>query len=121
MALPLITSNQRYLKSRGGSQTDRLPALAVDVNPIITAVNGLLDGHTEITVLETGDGTVSLPSWTFTSDLDTGVYRIGANNLGIAAAGANVLNVATTGLTVTGNLTTTLAIIAKHTPAAINA
>ena len=54
-----------------------------------------------------GNGTVAAPSLSFTSDADNGIYRIGANNIGVAAAGAKVLDVATTGLGVTGVLTTT--------------
>ena len=49
-----------------------------------------------------GDGTVLLPSIAFASDPDTGIYRIGANNLGVSAAGAKVLDVSATGLGVVG-------------------
>ncbi len=49
-------------------------------------------------------GTVSNPSLAFDADQDTGIFRIGANNLGITANGAKVLDVATTGLAVTGTL-----------------
>jgi hypothetical protein len=47
-------------------------------------------------------GVVSAPAYSWASDNDTGLYRIGANNIGIAASGAKVLDIATTGLTVTG-------------------
>jgi hypothetical protein len=50
------------------------------------------------------DGTASAPSISFANDTDTGIYRIGANNLGIAANGAKVLDVSTSGLGVTGTL-----------------
>ena len=53
------------------------------------------------------DGTVSTPGVAFTSDTDSGVYHIGANNVGVAVNGAKVLDVATTGLTVTGTLSST--------------
>lgn len=46
-----------------------------------------------------GDGTVSLPSITFNSDPDTGLYRIGANNVGATANGALVWQWDTTGIT----------------------
>lgn len=35
------------------------------------------------------DGTAALPSYTFSLDLDTGMYRIGANVLGFTAGGLN--------------------------------
>lgn len=37
------------------------------------------------------DGTVALPGITFFGDSDTGFYRIGANNVGVAMAGAKVM------------------------------
>jgi hypothetical protein len=53
------------------------------------------------------DGTVLLPGVAFTADTDSGVYRIGANNIGVAVNGAKVLDVATTGLSVAGTLSST--------------
>ena len=50
------------------------------------------------------DGTVSLPGQAFASDPDSGLYRIGANNLGIAVAGAKVVDVASTGISVAGQV-----------------
>ena len=47
-------------------------------------------------------GSVGNPSLAFNSDQDTGLFSIGANNLGVAVGGAKVLDVASTGLTVTG-------------------
>jgi hypothetical protein len=48
------------------------------------------------------NGTVAAPALYFSSDTDTGIYRIGANNIGVAANGAKVLDVGTAGLGVTG-------------------
>lgn len=47
-----------------------------------------------------GDGAVGSPSFTFGSDTDTGLYRIGANNLGVAVAGVKVLDVSSSAFTV---------------------
>ena len=49
-------------------------------------------------------GSVGNPSLAFNSDQDTGLFSIGANNIGVAAGGAKVLDIATTGLGVTGTL-----------------
>ena len=49
-------------------------------------------------------GSVGNPSIAFSADQDTGLFNIGANNLGVAIGGAKVLDVASTGLTVTGAL-----------------
>lgn len=55
-----------------------------------------------------GDNT--LPGYSFTGDTDSGLYRIGANNLGVAVNATKILDVATTGLSVTGTLTASGAI-----------
>jgi len=49
-------------------------------------------------------GSVGNPSLAFNADQDTGLFNIGANNLGVAIGGAKVLDVASTGLTVPGAL-----------------
>jgi len=56
------------------------------------------------TTVLTGNGTVAAPSVSFASDQDTGLYRIGANNIGVAANGAKVLDIATAGLSIDGVL-----------------
>ncbi len=66
------------------------------------------DGQTTITGAFKGfAGTVAAPMYAFSADPDSGMYRIGANNVGIAAGGTKILDIATTGLAVTGTLTTT--------------
>lgn len=55
-----------------------------------------------LTNLTAGNGTVLLPSIGFVSDPDSGLYRIGANNIGISVNAAKVLDVLTTGLGITG-------------------
>lgn len=57
--------------------------------------------------LKGSNGTVSLPTYTFASDLDSGLYRIGANNIGLAVNGAKVLDIATTGGAITGTFSAT--------------
>ena len=61
-------------------------------------------------------GSVGNPSLAFNSDQDTGLFSIGANNIGVAVGGAKVLDVASTGLTVTGALGAT----SLTSPAATN-
>lgn len=50
------------------------------------------------------DGTVLLPSIAFTNDPDCGVYRIGANNIGVSVNAAKVLDISTSGLNVVGTI-----------------
>lgn len=47
-----------------------------------------LDGQSVMTgQFKAANGSVSAPSMTFGTDLDTGLYRVGANDLGLAVAG----------------------------------
>ena len=62
-----------------------------------------------------GDGSVSSPSIAFTSDTNTGLYRIGADNLGITANGAKVVDVSTSGVSVTGTITASTSVTAGTT------
>jgi microcystin-dependent protein len=74
------------------------------------------DGQTTMTgPLKAASGTVSAPGVTFASDPDCGLYRIGANNIGVAVNGAKVIDVATTGAAVTGTLSATGAISTSGT------
>lgn len=45
------------------------------------------------------DGSVSAPGLAFASDANTGLYRIGADNLGIAAGGTKLEDIKATGIT----------------------
>ncbi len=51
------------------------------------------------------DGTAAVPSYTFASDPDTGVYRVGANSLGFTCGGSNRGTISSAGgLTMTGSV-----------------
>jgi len=54
--------------------------------------------------LNTSAGTVSLPAIYMGGDTTSGLYRIGANNIGVAISGAKVLDIASTGIGITGTL-----------------
>jgi hypothetical protein len=58
-------------------------------------------------VLSLASGTVALPSLVLSTDTTSGMYRIGANNIGIAISAAKVLDISSTGLSVTGALSAT--------------
>jgi len=51
-----------------------------------------------VTKTEFADGTAALPSITFSDDLNSGIYRIGADNVGASVGGAVVLNIAATAI-----------------------
>jgi hypothetical protein len=85
----------------------------IGANNLGVAVNGakVVDVATTgvgvVGVATVGNGTVGAPAIAFTSDTDTGIYRIGANNLGVAVNGAKVVDVGTAGAAVTGTLAST--------------
>jgi hypothetical protein len=65
-----------------------------------------VDGQSQMSgQLKIISGTAAAPGLVPGSDLDTGLYRIGGDNLGVACAGAKVLDIGTAGLDVTGALT----------------
>ncbi len=57
-------------------------------------------------ITQVEDGTKTAPGYSFRQDTDTGVYRIGANNLGISVGDTKIVDVATTGATIVGTLNT---------------
>lgn len=52
-----------------------------------------------------GAGTVGSPSVRFSDDTDTGMYRLGTNQIGFACGGTRILALTTSGGIVTGDLT----------------
>lgn len=63
------------------------------------------DGQTTITgQLKGAAGTKTAPGFSFSSDLDTGIYRIGANNLGVSCGDTKIIDVTTSGAAITGGL-----------------
>ena len=61
------------------------------------------------------NGTVAAPYYSYTSDPDSGTFRIGANNLGVGVNGAKVLDIGTSGLSVTGSVTASGAVSVDDT------
>lgn len=58
--------------------------------------------------LNLDDGSASAPAYGFTNDTDVGVYRVGANDLGVAVGGSKILDVSSTGITATNMSATTI-------------
>ena len=67
--------------------------LGTDAAGLVTLVGATITTATLTTATVSGrlflaNGTAALPSLSFTSDTDTGIYRFGANSIGFAANGA---------------------------------
>ncbi len=64
-----------------------------------------LDGQSAMTApIKASNGSVAAPSISFDSDTDSGIYRIGGNNIGVAVGGNKILDVDNDGLGVTGGI-----------------
>lgn len=87
-------------------------AIVALILSVLTAVSNALpkeapptavtnQGVSNLDTLQTGDGTVSEPAFGFTSDTNTGMYRVGADNLGLAVGGSKIVDVNSGGLSAT--------------------
>jgi hypothetical protein len=94
------TNTGVYRPGAGRFGISILGNLVLDTDANGINVTGAVNSTTK---LVTASGTAAAPSITFTGDTDTGIYRTGANGVGVAANGAQVARFETTGLTVTGN------------------
>ena len=84
------------------SQTGTGSKFVVDTTPtLVTPVLGAATG----TSVALADGAVGTPAFTFSGDLDNGLYRIGANNPGLAAGGVKVIDMKSTGVAVLATTT----------------
>ena len=70
------------------------------------AGTGLTTSTTSVGQSLGGNGTVSLPFYSYSADPDSGHYRIGANNLGLTVGGTKLLDYGAATLGLTGALTT---------------
>jgi hypothetical protein len=58
--------------------------------------------------LQAKDGSQANPSVSFINDTDSGMYRIGANNIGIGVNNTKVIDITASGITVSGTITGSL-------------
>lgn len=103
--------------ARNGSGTMTLSSVGPDGQTILAAEHNTnytdiaaeltnsvaKDGQTTMTgTLKAANGTVSLPAYTFGSDTNTGLYRIGADNIGITIGGTKIVDISSTGAIIVG-------------------
>lgn len=81
----------------GGALVFDIDAAGVDITGALTATSFAPTAGLVFPV-----GAVGAPSIAFTADPDTGLYWIGANQIGVACNGALVLDIPATGIDVTG-------------------
>jgi len=81
-------------------QTDSTTRLSIGSGGAATFTGNILSGARVIN----SDGSATNPSYSFTNDVDTGMYRYGANAIGFATGGAEEVRITTTGMVITGSL-----------------
>lgn len=99
----------------GGAVDGELPSDLVTKRQLDAVQSGSVD----LARIEfSADGTASAPVLTWNGDTNTGIYRIGADNIGITAGGTKIVDIATTGITVTGAILATTTVASTTTLAA---
>jgi hypothetical protein len=117
-----ISQAFKYPDTYTGSGTTVMPEPTADAYLKWNAGGTALENTTTATGQYLGgDGTVSLPFYSYSADPDTGFYRIGTGNIAYSANGSKVLDMLTTGLSVTGTLSASGTITATGTLAASGA
>jgi len=81
--------------SLGGTKRVDFLTTGISITGTLTASGQILSS----------DGTKTAPGYSFSGDVDTGVYRIGANNLGISCGDTKIFDITTAGATLTGAYT----------------
>jgi hypothetical protein len=71
-----------------------------------TDATGLTSTSGAATQFLGGNGSAAAPFYTFASDVNSGFYRIGADNIGLSLGGTKRIDFATAGTSITGTLTT---------------
>jgi hypothetical protein len=104
----LNTEVGRAVKLSDGDTSGADPTLSLPVANAYILWDGtglaLTTSTTSVGQYLGGDGTVALPFYSYSADPDSGLYRIGANNIGLSLAGAKVVDYSTAGAAVTGTL-----------------
>jgi hypothetical protein len=98
------------LNSFSSGTTISSTAMNANNTDIASEITGSLprDGQAAMTgQLKAASGSVAAPGITFSADLDCGLYRIGANDIALAAGGSRIQEWDTGGSTIVGALTVT--------------
>lgn len=69
--------------------TNGVTAISIDTNQVVSFAGSVAPTG----VIAAPNGAVGAPAFTFASDLDCGMYRIGANDIGLATNGALSLEI----------------------------
>lgn len=94
-----------WVTDRDNAVKVRADRMDGEFDELVTALNALTSGGvSHIAAMKGYSGTVLLPGYSFDGDLNSGFYRIGADNVGIAVNGTKIVDVDTVGVEVAGTL-----------------
>src|ERR1700752_975861 len=97
----------------GSNQVQGFPRVQyAKIVEMIDSINKITSGTITLTDVELGDGTAALPSLTFASDLNTGLYRIGSDNIGLTLGGTKSVDFGVNLTAFTGAITASTSISA---------
>ena len=103
----IIDRSFSFPLSYTGSASAEIPAPVANAYLLWNAAGtSLTTSSTSAAQFLGGNGTVSLPFYSYSDDPDSGHYRIGANNLGLTVGGTKLLDYGAATLGLTGALTT---------------
>ena len=96
---------EAYGGSTASGQSYSIVTTQSRVKDLADSATTLVNNFTNAGAGNFGDGTVGSPAISFVNDLDSGWYRIGANNFAGAVGGSKILDLTSTGIDVTGTIT----------------
>jgi hypothetical protein len=114
LAAAELTNGQLIIGSTAGAATAAALTATANQTTVTNGANSITIGTVQdigtgssptFSTALVGSGAVGTPSLRFSTDTDTGIYRVTTNQLGIAAGGTNRFTVNTTGAGVNGTLT----------------
>ena len=102
-----IAQTFKYPDTYTGGASATFPEPVANAYVLFNAAGDALTTSSTVAGQSLGaDGTASLPFYSFSSDANSGFYRIGADNVGLTLGGTKRVDFATAGTAITGTLTT---------------
>lgn len=95
---------EAYGGSTASGQSYAIVIIQSRVKDLADSATTLVNNFTLAGAGKFSDGTVGAPGIAFSADLNTGLYRIGNDNLGVAVGGSKILGLTSTGIDVTGTV-----------------
>ena len=100
----VLVLSEAYGGSTASGQSYSIVTMQSRVKDLADSATTLVNNFSNAGAGKFPDGTAGAPAVSFVLDADTGFYRIGANNIGVAVGGSKVLDLSSTNASFTGNV-----------------